>query len=30
MLLCLLVQVEAARGPDVVVFVGAGGNRTWP
>ena len=30
MLLCLLVQVEAARGPDVVVFVGAGGSSTRP
>ena len=30
MLLCLLVQVEATRGPDVVVFVGAGGSNTRP
>ena len=30
MLMCLLVQVEAERGPDVDVFVGAGGSRTRP
>ena len=30
MLLCLLVQVEAARGRDVVVFVGAGGSSMRP
>ena len=30
MLMCLLVQVEAARGPDVDVFVDAGGSSTRP